>query len=236
MKDQYFGDINDFQKYALLRALTSGSDASLAVCWMLTPPDGRSDGRHTRYLDHPDQWARFDPELFAFLKETLQVRGTRAVAAIEGSGLLGDAAFQSAMVPAAPPQRARWLGQLLTATAEAGTDLVFFDPDNGLEVRSVPHGRAGSPKYLYWHEAEQTYARGHSLLIYQHFPRVARGPYMERLAAELRHRCGTETIVAFATSRVVFLLVPQLEHETQFKAAAEPLRSAHRGGFEVRLL
>lgn len=45
MKDQYAGDINDYRKYGLLRTITESSDLSLAVCWMLTAPDGRRDGR-----------------------------------------------------------------------------------------------------------------------------------------------------------------------------------------------
>jgi hypothetical protein len=40
MKDQYFGDINDYRKYGLLRILSgmrcSGqSNISAAICWML---------------------------------------------------------------------------------------------------------------------------------------------------------------------------------------------------------
>jgi len=39
MKNQYFGDINDYRKYGLLRLLTDGGDIRTAVCWMLTPGD-----------------------------------------------------------------------------------------------------------------------------------------------------------------------------------------------------
>jgi len=35
MKNQYFGDINDYRKYGLLRTLTGGQ-IKTAVCWM--PP------------------------------------------------------------------------------------------------------------------------------------------------------------------------------------------------------
>jgi hypothetical protein len=35
MKDQYVGDINDFEKYAILRALQGASQLPLVVCWML---------------------------------------------------------------------------------------------------------------------------------------------------------------------------------------------------------
>ena len=35
MKNQYFGDINDYRKYGLLRILTNGGEVDTAVCWML---------------------------------------------------------------------------------------------------------------------------------------------------------------------------------------------------------
>ena len=53
MKNQYFGDINDYQKYGLLRTISRDTGLRLAVCWMLTPDDGRSDGKKTGYVDRP---------------------------------------------------------------------------------------------------------------------------------------------------------------------------------------
>lgn len=40
VKHQYVGDINDYRKYALLRALSAGGANRIGVCWMLTPDDG----------------------------------------------------------------------------------------------------------------------------------------------------------------------------------------------------
>ena len=36
MKDQYFGDINDYRKYGLLRVITASSGLQLLVAWMLS--------------------------------------------------------------------------------------------------------------------------------------------------------------------------------------------------------
>jgi hypothetical protein len=44
MKNQYFGDINDYRKYGLLRMLQSSGGGRLLVAWMLTPDDGSRDG------------------------------------------------------------------------------------------------------------------------------------------------------------------------------------------------
>jgi hypothetical protein len=90
-----------------------------------------------------------------------------------------------------------------------GCDLAFFDPDNGIQVKSTRYGRTGSSKYLYWHEMERFWGRGYSLLIYQHFPRVERAPYIASKASELIRRTGAPEVTSFRTSNVVFLLVPQ---------------------------
>jgi hypothetical protein len=64
MKEQYVGDLNDYRKYALLRALAAGGENRIAVAWMLTPPDDRNDGNKRAYLDQPEKHRRFDPDLF----------------------------------------------------------------------------------------------------------------------------------------------------------------------------
>ncbi len=64
MKNQYFGDINDYRKYGLLRALIKMASCKIAVCWMLTPDDGRPDGQQIKYLQHPKKYWAFDTGLF----------------------------------------------------------------------------------------------------------------------------------------------------------------------------
>ena len=67
MKDQYFGDVNDYRKYGLLRVLLSETGLTHTLCWMLTPSDGRSDGKFVDYLASPKRWQHLDPPLFEFL-------------------------------------------------------------------------------------------------------------------------------------------------------------------------
>ncbi len=51
MKNQYFGAINDYRKYGLLRILSGAGEVSTGVCWMLTPSDGLTHGQDTDYLN-----------------------------------------------------------------------------------------------------------------------------------------------------------------------------------------
>ncbi len=64
VKNQYFGDINDYKKYSLLRILGKDRKRNIAMCWMLTSNDGRSDGRLTDFVYQPNEWRDLDPELF----------------------------------------------------------------------------------------------------------------------------------------------------------------------------
>src|ERR1700679_3106024 len=95
MKDQYFGDVNDFRKYLLLRALVIPNRLRPGVCWMLTPADGRTDGNFLAYLRKPEPHRRHDPELFDWLEQVVDVEGDRRTARIESSNLLGPVSFHS---------------------------------------------------------------------------------------------------------------------------------------------
>ena len=98
-------------------------------------------------------------------------------------------------------------------------DLVFFDPDNGIEVDSVRRGRKGSAKYVYWRELQETYTRGHSLLIYQHFPHVNHERFVPFIATRLAEELGSPHVTGFRTPQVAFLLVQQPHHVDALAAA-----------------
>ena len=50
--------------------------------------------------------------------------------------------------------------------------LVFFDPDNGLQIASIPKHHPKGGKYIYWDELTQFWRRGNTLLIYHHLNRT----------------------------------------------------------------
>ncbi len=81
MQDRYVGDIGDFVKLAILRALSLGR--RLGVGWWLHPDSGPpGDGRHIGYLDEPAVWRHLDPELFDALRGVVR-SGRRQVAVLE---------------------------------------------------------------------------------------------------------------------------------------------------------
>ncbi len=221
MKNQYFGDINDYRKYGLLRRLLAGGASSLLVVWMLTPNDGRSDGLLVQYLQKPQKWRHFDPELFTSLSAMLRARRPRSVDLIEHSALLPRCRFFSDIVGDRRDARTSYFQHLVRQAPQS--DLIFLDPDNGLEVKSMPLGRRGSCKYLYWHEVQELFSVGCSLLIYQHFRRVDRNRFVTSTARELARRVGIRSTLTFRTPQVLFLLAAQPRHRQRLRSAAEAL-------------
>src|SRR5439155_16365192 len=101
MQNRYAGDIGDYIKLALLRAISP--DHRLGVLWYLYPDEGHNeDGRHIAYLRDPNRWRHLDPALFDALP--VIVGGERSVAHIEQARLL-PARFHDRPIPDAegPP-------------------------------------------------------------------------------------------------------------------------------------
>lgn len=113
----------------------------------------------------------------------------------------------------------------------ADTDLVFFDPDNGIEVASVRPGRKNSSKYVYLDEIAAFYASGKSVLVYQHFPRVEREAFIASCVDRLRAVAGDATVWAFRTKHVVFLLLINPRTGVTLNEAAQRAASMWDEGF-----
>jgi hypothetical protein len=183
---------------------------------MLTPPDGRNDGNKISYLNDVSRYQPHDPMLFQALSQSVRA-GRRHLSEFEQDQLLHEASFFADPVPLAVEARAAYW-----RTAEErlnDRDLVFFDPDNGLEIASVQRGQRNSDKYLWLDEAQRFYARGQRLLLFQHFPRTQREPYLSKRCKEIRRaftgssRSEALTIASFSHAHVTFLLVlEQSEH------------------------
>jgi len=140
-----------------------------------------------------------------------------------GSALLGTASFHPGFLTDLESQRNNYFSEC--STRFAGFDLVFFDPDNGLEIRSTVRGRHDSRKYPYWHEVCNTFTAASSVLIYQHFPREKRDQYIARIACELRERTGAAAVFSFRTPHVLFLLASPERHAAAFRIGLAAIRS-----------
>lgn len=219
MKNQYVGDVSDFHKYGLLRLLSGDGELRTGVCWMLTDNDTRSDGQFVSYLDAPNKWRHFAPDVFDHLALCVREPGGRDVERIAASEVLPNTLFFPKLLTSNGKERGSYFEEMEQELTTA--DLIFFDPDNGLEIKSCPFGRRQSNKFLFWRELTKTFAAGHSVLVYQHFPRVAREQFIQRIASEAARQTGAIDTLVFQTAHTFFLLLSQAKHKEHFARQAE---------------
>lgn len=222
MKHQYFGDVNDYRKYGLLRMLAMGGAQKIGISWMLTPNDQRSDGNKTRYLDDADSWSVFDPKLFALIHCKLYGKGNahaaRSIVHIDDT-VIPKASFWAEPVPDDEEARKQHFAGMWAFFQKEKVELLFFDPDNGL----APNGNAelgnqrpkrsvDSRKHLFRGELQESIERGFSTLFYQHFNRTPRLPFVERAEQEIAQLSPCGRSFSFWTPHVVFFLAPAKAH------------------------
>jgi hypothetical protein len=207
MQNRYVGDIGDFLKLGILRALSPGY--RLGVAWWLFPDeDHNKDGRHIGYLDQPTQWRHLDPQLFDALAEIVS-SGQRDVRALERANILHGAIFASDVMPVVRQAREQWFASV-QRTLE-GANLVFVDPDNGLEPDGYSHGSGKSGKSVLLSELRELARPGGCLIVYHHHTRRKGGHQseIEHWADRLRVS-GFRTVDALRarpySPRVFFLL------------------------------
>ncbi len=221
MKNQYVGDLNDYYKLSLLR-IVEEVGLKVFIVWMLTPNDDESkDGRRVKYLENRNakKWRKYDSRIYGELEKVKDIilgkKGERSVRWLENNilnGILSARDFYSEYVPDGQEKREEWFRKLLEKL-DSKVNLVFLDPDNGLEVKSVPYGKKKSSKYVYFKELQEFWDRGKSLLIYQHYPRGKRKDFERRLVERIRDNFGNVEILLFRTSYVAFVLVLNKCHE-----------------------
>lgn len=231
MKNQYFGDIGDYKKYSILHTLGFTGGLKVLVCWMLTADDGRTDGHFTEYLSSPIKWRIYNAPIFDFLSTCVLQQGQRHVSLIEAHGLLPNATFFSPILEDSESARKHYFARLAASASNA--DLIFFDPDNGLEVTSVRYGRRRSSKYLYWNELISLYQQGFSLLIYQHFRRKRRDIFIQELAHQMINQTASPQVISIRTAHCAYFLIPSVRHLSAIENAAQELANLWHTHFAI---
>ena len=186
MQNRYAGDIGDFSKLGLLRALQA-SGLSIGVNWYLVPDETHNDdGRYVQYLENAD-YRSCDEPLWLELKRIVS-SGQREVSALQNAHLL-DAVFYTDQVSFSGKAkteriafREEWHREALATLT--GSDIVFVDPDNGLLVPSAL-GTRKENKYITPDELADYYRQGSSVVYYQHKARVPDSYYVRKHTALL---------------------------------------------------
>jgi len=148
----------------------------LGVLWYLVPDERNHDGRHINYLAPTPDFCRLyrscDESLYDVMGQLVS-KGSRSVALVQQHRLLpADTVYHSEPLnyydipkQARIELRARWLASAHNTVA--GADVVFIDPDNGLETTLDRYSPKG-PKFVYYDDLISLAGAGKSLVIYQH--------------------------------------------------------------------
>jgi len=190
MQDRYAGDIGDYGKFGLLKALQK-QGLKIGINWYRTEPpksEKKSDGAYKqqdgRYKtgDIPEELKMCDPALAQKLAKIADDETHRSIAALERAKLVPDAVYYHEPISVA--QRNEWHQKALQQLNKAS--LVFLDPDNGLKVKSVGAGSAKSVKYAMYDEVAGYIREGKSLLVYNHRCRKKEEKYFADIVQKLR--------------------------------------------------
>lgn len=213
MKDQYFGDFGDYQKFSLLKFLRDTGGFKIVVHWMKTTNDESADGGRIGYLKDPSTWAAFDQEVFHFLKDHLALN-KRELMLFETSAHASGITFVKDPIHDLT-KRQEMLEQIRN---DRNTDLVFFDPDNGIEVKST--NKKNQQKFVLWNEIQLAYDSGKSVLVYQHFPRENHEAFVQRKLKELRNHFDAP-LFAIQVKHSVYFLISQRGHSKKLHMVAQ---------------
>jgi len=178
MQNRYVGDIGDYVKLAILRALSP--DRRLGVVWWLHQDEHHnSDGGHREYLERAEQWRHLDPDLFEALSK-IEARKERDVHALENPEILGSAVFASDPVPcelqpySLRPERWRiWMNGTKEKLREC--DLIFVDPDNGIAPEGLRLTLRLAGKYASVEQLQSLGEGGRAMVVYHHQGRFRGG-------------------------------------------------------------
>ena len=184
---------------------------------MLTPP---TTGNLRQYLTQPEKWRDFDSELFGQLVQILDSDVPSRHGTIESCGIIPRALFFNTLLTDRT-DRSSYFSAALSHLEEA--DLVFFDPDNGIAPSRTPKTRRGSSQFIHLDEIADAYDRRHSVLIYQHFPRVPRDQFIDKLGAELARASAGALLWCLRTPFAAFLLLIHPYHEARLTPAAKSI-------------
>jgi hypothetical protein len=237
MQNRYIGDIGDFGKYALLKALANGKEnevaLSLGVVWYLVPDENHNeDGKHISYLKKTKSnvvdFRDGDPYLYDSLAKIVneEKRNIKSIKenlilplnttyfekplSFEGVSNIGKNVKNQRL-----NIRNNWYIESLKVTETA--DIIFLDPDNGLENTSVERHHKKGPKYTFYDGLSPFLNRDQSLVIYQHSNRNT--TVKQQINDRLKHLKTLFNVEALAltyhrgTSRTFFIIPSQKNNE-----------------------
>jgi hypothetical protein len=227
MQDRYVGDVGDFGKYGLLNEICKKSNEGvrLGINWFYVRREERQrgDGRYIGYLNDENKDSKKYADCFRDLYNKLKgiVDGRRSIKEIENGLILPkETIFYSKPLPYSSvnpskreEERKNWFKESLSQLKSA--DIIFLDPDNGIQTDKVRKTQIKAIKYVFKDEIKEYYELGKSLIIYNHRDRSPKSKYDRKITESLGQINSPNSIKVLRFKRVSvrdFIFLIQKEH------------------------
>ncbi len=203
MKNQYFGDRNDFFKYDLVLELIERSEFlnTFTFIPMLTENDETNDGKYI-YYDYSRR-----PDLGRFLRKCI-VHSNRSIQNLKSY-------MKEANINYIPYRESFYFNNISRNEYFGNIDpeiltnaAILVDPDNGFEVKSMQN--KNSSRYIKYSEARMIYNKmsyNSVLVIYQHIPRVNREEYFNKINSDINKTLYNPFIMCLSNNVVAFFII-----------------------------
>ena len=185
MQNRYVADVGDFGKYGLLRNIAK-TNLIIGINWYLTPDEsGNEDGKHISYLQK-DEYRKCDEELYHSLSKII-LESERNIDSIQKFNILPNPTiFYNEALDF--HKETNWIHQrkLRNVWHEkaleklCSSDIVFLDPDNGLQIKSTSLTSVKGNKYIGYNELEDYFNLGKSVIFYNHRERKPEEEYLNK--------------------------------------------------------
>jgi len=208
VKDQYFGDRNDYFKYDLsifLAEQLSGIKRFTFIP-MLTANDGGDDGGLVDYRQGAGR-----PDLYKFLKDRLKKK-QRKVSHLQE--YFDSSHFQFKYCPYGDTLDKEFTNDgredyfKSVKKAHLRNAMILLDSDNGIKPKSPQ--RRDLNKYITLEEVESVYKRmdeASIMVLYQHLPRVHRKAFLYSTATKLKDLLRCPLPYSVSDGMIAFILI-----------------------------
>lgn len=239
MQDKFVGDVGDFGKYGLLSHIYAQSQGnfSIGVNWYKNTKEKKKEKNHGKFVNYLKAEYKYQrkyqecfPELYEKLKQLVET-DNRNLHKVEISQILPEnTIFYSEDVPFSSPfyldrekERIKWFKRSLEHLKKA--DIIYVDPDIGIEKDTVRKTRIDAVNYVFWDEIQKYYEEEHSVIVYNHRDHSAVSEYNERLLKvnglfEEKIDVRVLRFLRFALRDYIFLIQPTHKNiiDTTFKS------------------
>jgi len=220
MQDCYIGDVGDFLKYGLLNfILEQCPTLTLGVNWYKNSEQAKSvNDRAFSYLNETNpfhfSFKLCNPRLFKKMQEI-----DRRIDEIKKRQILPKKTLY--YDKAITKNRSDWHRKALQGLEKA--DLVFLDPDNGIQTNSVKDNQRNAFKYVLRQEIVDYFSQKKSVIIYNHRSRQSEKIYRTRFN-EVRGSLGSPRLELMRSHRYQvrdFLFIIHSKQEKLLSKAIE---------------